>query len=319
MDVDLRGYCTWRIGGTASEVIFPRSPREFSETVGSLNDQGRAFHVLGRGSNVLFSKDGVAEPLIYTARIARCALLRELPGEKELFGSTIPEEDKSRCVYVEAGAPISKLTSFTAELGLSGVESLAGIPGSVGGAVAMNAQGFMEALKNDAWLVEVSPNDGGISVVPASKHTMGYRRCGLMGHYVIAVLLRLKPDSPDDTRARVRETIKRKQQMQPLETPSAGCVFLNPAGEYAGALLDRAGMKGKRCGGAVYSDKHANFILNSGGASSDDVLELMVLGKRSVEEAFGRCLVPEIKFIGKFLSETLAFLHQSWEGDDGRQ
>jgi UDP-N-acetylmuramate dehydrogenase len=316
--VDLRGYCTWRIGGTASEIMFPRSPKDFSDLVGSLRAQRRDFHVLGRGSNVLFSSAGVEEPIIYTARIARCSPLSSLPTAIELFKNAIPESDKDRVVYVEAGAPIAKLISLAESHGLSGVECLAGIPGSVGGAVAMNAQGFLEALKDDAWLVEVSPIDGAFSVVLASEHTMGYRQCGLMGSYVIAAMLRLKPDTPNAVRARSQEIIERKQQTQPLDKPSAGCVFRNPEGEHAGSLLDGAGMKGKRCGGAVYSDKHANFILNAGGATSDDVIELMIQGKRAVKEVFRRCLFPEIKFIGNFSGESLAYLNLDTECGDAR-
>lgn len=311
--VDLRGYCTWRIGGTASEIMFPRTPKDFADTIASLSAQERAFHVLGRGSNVLFSSAGVAEPIIYTARIARCSLLSSLPTAIELFKNAIPENDKSRVVYAEAGAAIPKLVSLAEAQGLSGVECLAGIPGSVGGAVAMNAQGFLDKLQDDTWLVEVSPIDGAFSVVLASEHTIGYRQYGLMGNYVIAALLRLKPDNPDAIRARVQETVERKQQTQPLDKPSAGCVFRNPEGEHAGAMLDGAGMKGKKCGGAVYSTKHANFIINAGGATSDDVIELMTQGKRAVKEVFRRYLIPEIKFIGHFSGEKLAYLNLDTE------
>jgi UDP-N-acetylmuramate dehydrogenase len=316
--VDLRGYCTWRIGGTASEIMFPRSPKGFADLIGSLSAQRRNFHVLGRGSNVLFSSAGVEEPIIYTARIARCSPLSSLPTAVELFKSAIPEKDKARILYVEAGAPIPKLVALAESQGLSGVECLAGIPGSIGGAIAMNAQGVLESLTDDAWLVEVSPIDGAFSVVLASEHTIGYRQCGLMGNYVIAAMLRLKPDAPDAIRARVHDIIERKKQTQPLDKPSAGCVFRNPEGDHAGALLDGAGMKGKRRGGAVYSDKHANFIINTGGATSDDVIELMTVGKRAVKEVFRRCLIPEIKFIGNYPGELLAYLNLDTECGDAR-
>lgn len=306
--VDLRGYCTWRIGGTGLEVRFPRSPNAFAELVASYCVQGRSFYVLGRASNILFSSNGVEEPLIYTANILTCAMVSDLPCAKELLGQAIPEQDHLRVVYIEAGTPIASLTSFCVEHSLSGVECLAGIPGSLGGAVSMNAQSFLEALKDDIWLVVVSHGTGNISVAPASSLPLGYRHCGLDGSYVVAAFLRLIPDSQAEIRKRVDERMERRKRTQPIDKPSAGCVFLNPVGHHAGALLDRAGMKGQRIGGAAYSEMHANFILNCGGAASGDVLELMAMGKRAVMDSFGLCIVPEIKFIGKFNDEALAFL-----------
>jgi UDP-N-acetylmuramate dehydrogenase len=159
--------------------------------------------------------------------------------------------------------------------------------------------------------------DGKVSIQAASELECAYRKCDLAGAYAVAALLFLRRDAPEEVRGRIKQRLDKRSIGQPLEWPSAGCVFRNPPGDYSGALLDRAGMKGLSRGDAVYSDKHANFILNLGNATSGDVLELMVLGKRAVQEAFGRCLVPEIKFIGSFPEETLTYLQQDMESSDG--
>jgi UDP-N-acetylmuramate dehydrogenase len=313
----LRELCTWRIGGVAREIFRPPSPHSFASTLHKLHAQGARFHVLGRCSNVLFSSGGVNEPLVLTSDLAACSMLREHPRAFEMFKGAASDVDAGRLIYVEAGASNAKLLALAGEKGLAGVECLSGVPGSFGGAVAMNAEGILESLGDNIWLSLAHPATGAIRVQPASELAFAYRTCGLEDAYVVAALLRLHSDAPEAVRSRMKQRLDKRSASQPLEWPSAGCVFRNPPDGFAGALLDRAGMKGISRGDAVYSDKHANFILNLGNATSGEVLELMALGKRAVKEAFGRCLMPEVKFIGSFPAETLAFLHQNLEGEDG--
>ena len=194
---------------------------------------------------------------------------------------------------------------------------LTGVPGSFGGAVAMNAESVVELMHENMWLAEISRETGEIGVKPAAECTYDYRYCSVQESILGAVLLRLQPADSDKMRRIVEERSEERARKLPLDWPSAGCVFRNPPRDSAGALLDMAGMKELQRGGAMYSPRHANFIVNTGGATSDDVVELMVSGKRTVWEKFGRSLQPEVKFVGRFDEKALEYLHANLEEDDG--
>jgi UDP-N-acetylmuramate dehydrogenase len=255
--------------------------------------------VLGDGTNLLVRDGGIRGVVINLRgefrRIRRCAF---------------PAGDPGVCVSAMAGTRLAALCRWSARQGLRGMGFAAGIPGTVGGAIAMNAgtaAGSMQAVI-EAVRVLLSPGGRGevqSATVPIQNLDFGYRR--LTWHLdpqvdpplILGGRFRLTPGNPDQISAAARRAKERRRCTQPLGTPSAGCFFKNPPGRpTAGALVERAGLKGHRVGGAQVSEKHANFIVNRGGASADDLIRLMEQVQRTVAERFGVKLEPEVKIVG---------------------
>lgn len=309
--IPLSEHCTWRIGGSANAAFFPESVAELSECVASLTARSEPFIAIGRGSNILFSTEGVDETLVFTTGLECLGLLDEIPQARELFRSALESaDDTGRTIYCEAGVANFRLIAFSLEHALSDVTALTGVPGTFGGAIAMNAESILNVMGKHMWFAEVARSGGQVSVRPATDFSFGYRHSAVQQTVLAAVLLRMQPADAAKMQEFIANRKAARMRNQPLEWPSAGCVFKNPEGDYAGALLDQAGMKGRGIGGAEYSHKHANFIINTGGATSSDVLELMTLGKRTVWDRFRVCLTPEIKFTGRFDSEVLEYIHR---------
>jgi len=309
--IPLSEHCTWRIGGSADAAFFPETVGELSECVTSLNERSQPFTLIGRASNILFSTEGVDETLIFTTGLESLGLPDEIPQARELFKSVLDSADTTRrAVYCEAGVANSKLIAFSLEHSLGDVTALTGVPGTFGGAIAMNAESVLNVMGEHMWFAEVERSGGGIRIRPALDFTFGYRHSSVQQTVLAAILLHMQPADGAKMREFITNRRAARLRGQPLDWPSAGCVFKNPEGDSAGALLDQAGMKGRSIGGAEYSHKHANFIINTGGAASSDVLELMMLGKRAVWERFRVCLTPEIKFIGRFDLALLEYIHR---------
>lgn len=316
--VDLRELSTWRIGGSAASVYFPTDFIELSECARRAREGGGEFFLVGLGSNLLFSTEAVDIPLIVTRRMAGCGAYSEIDAASSAFASVADAAGSpEHLLYVEAGAPNARVIQQCIELGLGDLTCLTGVPGSFGGAIAMNAESVVELMHENLWLAEVSRETGEISVKPATECSFKYRYCSVQESILGAVLLKLHPADSEEMRRIVKERTEQRARKLPLNWPSAGCVFRNPPRDSAGALLDMAGMKEVRRGGAMYSKLHANFIVNAGGATSGDVVELMVLGKRKVWEKFGRNLQPEVKFVGRFNEADLEYLHTNLEEKNG--
>lgn len=316
--VDLRELSTWRIGGSAASVYFPKDLAELSECARIVHESGSEFFLIGLGSNLLFSTEAVDIPLIVTRGMAACGPYSESDTARSVFAPVADAAGSpEHLLYVEAGAPNTRVIQQCIEHGLGDLTCLTGVPGSFGGAVAMNAESVVELMHENLWLAEVNRETGEMSVKPACDHTFEYRYCSVQESILGAVLLRLHPADSEETRRIVKERTEHRARKLPLEWPSAGCVFRNPPRDSAGALLDMACMKEVTRGGAMYSERHANFIVNAGDATSGDVVELMVLGKRTVWEKFGRSLQPEVKFVGRFDEADLEYLHTNLEENDG--
>jgi UDP-N-acetylmuramate dehydrogenase len=189
---------------------------------------------------------------------------------------------------------------FSHKKGLAGLEFLAGIPGTVGGAVAMNAGAWGKSTGDAVTAVEILTGTGERITKSSAELRFGYRKAVLpAGSVVVKARFKGTPDSPEAVGERIRDYLERRKANQPLEYPSAGSVFKNPPDDYAGRLIENAGLKGKRIGGAMISDKHANVIVNVGGASAQDVLALMETARQRVREQTGIDLEPEIKVVGE--------------------
>ncbi len=278
--VKLASLTTWRVGGPAERLFQPADRDDLLRFLALLpEDEPLTF--LGLGSNVLVRDGGVPGTVILTAgRLRRLSL-----------------EDGR--IYVEAGVPCAHLARFCAAHGLSGAEFFAGIPGTMGGALAMNAGAFGGETWD--WVEEVETVDrfGCLRRRIRQDYAVGYRWVqGPVGEYFLAAWLRFEPGNGDVSKRRVRELLNRRSQTQPLGWPSAGSVFKNPPGDKAGRLIEACGLKGKQIGGARISDRHANFILNVAGAKAADIEALIQLAQAEVKSRFGIELAPEVKILG---------------------
>jgi len=282
----LRRHVSFRIGGPADVLLIPRSTEELRRAAGYLFARGIPFTVLGAGSNVLISDRGIRGVVIKVG--------------KGLDRVTF----KGGLVVAEAGAGLPHLAREAAARGLAGLEFAAGIPGSVGGAVVMNAGAHGHAMEEIVRAVRVVTSEGEQVLAPP---LLGYAyRTSVLQRGSVVVLeatLHLEPSTPEVVRARTEEWLRRRGETQPIGPPSSGCVFRNPPGDHAGRLIDAAGAKGLTVGGARVSEIHANYILNTGSATAADVVGLMDKVSRVVMEKFGVTLEPEIKLLGEFGTE----------------
>ncbi|MBI4583379.1 MAG: UDP-N-acetylmuramate dehydrogenase [Planctomycetes bacterium] len=261
MGVLLRDRTSIGIGGTAERFYTPESVDEMRQVLKHLRAQGLEPFILGGGCNTLFPDRPFSRPILAT---------------EKLRGLSVREPR----LYVEAGVRLDTLIRVAIESGLSGLEMFIGIPGTVGGAVTMNAGGGPGGGDEFGTLVRtlycLHPETSELVSMPGSQIEWGYRSARLDGLVVAAAELELAPGDTPALRQLAREFMHRKAAVQPLTSSSAGCIFKNPPGFTAGKLIDEAGLKGERIGGAVVSTRHGNFIINEGGkASSGDILALI--------------------------------------------
>jgi len=279
----LARHVSFRIGGPADVLVLPPTLASLDAVVAWLYGEGVPFVVLGRGSNVLIADRGIRGVVIKTGR-----------GQEGVV------YDGSR-LRAECGASLPHLSRKTAERGLAGLEFAAGIPGSVGGAVVMNAGAHGHSMAELVRSARVR-TPGGQTVWTAGDLRFRYRHSRLQDEpgVVLDCELELQPASAEATVARLEEWLRTRAESQPLGPPSSGCIFRNPDGDYAGRLIEAAGTKGLRVGGAIVSDRHANYILNTGGATARDVLALIDLVRGRVHDHAGADLATEIKMLGDF-------------------
>jgi UDP-N-acetylmuramate dehydrogenase len=261
---------TWyRLGGPADYFIRPKTAEDLKEVVRRCNENHIPMHVMGRGSNLLVSDEGI-----------RGAVIR-LDGEE--FGRT---EFEGEQVTAWAGADLSKLVFDCVEKGLSGIEALTGIPGSVGGAVRMNAGGRFGDIGSVIEAVTLMDIQGSVFEKRKPELIFDYRAVNIRARFILSTQMKLTPGDPERIMRTVKESWIYKKNTQPLDTRNCGCVFKNPPEGAAGALIDRAGLKGFQIGGAVVSEKHANFIVAKDGCTSRDVMQLIDAVRQRVRERF---------------------------------
>lgn len=278
----LKALTTFRIGGPAEILVSPQGLEELRRFVLLFREHGVPVRVIGAGSNILCSDAGVRGAVLK---------LDAAPFRRVSVRGTR--------VRAGAGVPLQALLQRCCREGLSGMEFLAGIPGTVGGALAMNcgvsATGGYRSIGDSVESVRLMGRDGNVAAVPKEKISFAYRHSGLGRGIIIEGCFSLKRSSPGRVRAALEEWRARRAG-QEYAFPSAGCVFRNPAqGVSAGRLIDECGLKGHTIGGARVSEKHANFIVNTGTATCSDVLKLMCLVRRRVKLCCGMTLTPEIK------------------------
>ncbi|MBO4854639.1 MAG: UDP-N-acetylmuramate dehydrogenase [Oscillospiraceae bacterium] len=281
-DESLAKYSSFRIGGCARRMAFPTSEEQTVHLVDLARRCDIRPVVLGSGTNVLFADEGLDRLVICTRELRHLASY----GENGIAAG--------------AGVPLAQLAVFAQQHALSGLEFAHGIPGSVGGAVCMNAGAYGGEIKDVlAEATLLFPGEG-VRHVDAADLQLGYRRSlitDLPEAIVLSAVFTLEQGDKAAIRERMTELMERRKTSQPLEYPSAGSTFKRPAGYYAGPLIEQAGLKGLCVGGAQVSEKHAGFIVNRGGATCRDVLELMERVRQTVQEQSGVMLEPEVKVI----------------------
>lgn len=276
----MSAHTTFRTGGPADFFVTPDSVEAACGVTALCRERELPIYVMGRGSNLLVADEGLR------------GVVMQL-GSK-LGGTEVTGEGHIRA---QAGAMNSLVARTALDAGLSGFEFAAGIPGTIGGAAIMNAGAYDGELKNVATGVTCLTTAGDIIDVPASETGWGYR-CSKMaddGSIVLAVDLQLSPGDPDEIRAHMAELARRRAEKQPLDLPSAGSTFKRPPGHFAGKLIQDAGMQGHAVGGAQVSTKHAGFVVNTGGATASDIMQVIEDVQAAVLAQFGVELEPEIR------------------------
>ncbi|MEJ5358266.1 MAG: UDP-N-acetylmuramate dehydrogenase [Desulfobacterales bacterium] len=282
-DYPLAPHTSYGIGGPTALWVAPQRETDLPPILRAVREAGLPLFVLGRGSNVLVSDRGWPGVTLHVG---------EAVGGMHFAGLE---------VEAQAGCALHRLVLAAAERGLAGLEPLAGIPGGVGGALQMNAGAFGREIADLVVAVRGFTLEGEPFEAGRSRLSFGYRASpGLEGILIAAARLRLEPGPCDLLRRRVAEVLEMRARRQPLEFPSCGSVFKRPAGYYAGALIEEAGLKGERVGGAQVSPKHAGFIVNRGGATASDVYRLIRRIEERVFERFGVRLEREVRLVGDF-------------------
>lgn len=264
-DEPLAGHSWFGVGGPATYFIEPRTIDELSEVARRCRENEVPMHTLGAGSNLLVDDAGV-----------KGAVIRMRQGE---FAET---EIDSATVRARSGADMGRLVLRCVREGLSGLEGLTGIPGSIGGCVRMNAGGAFGDIGNAVESVDVMTESGEVFTRHRGELAFAYRSTNITARFIIGAEFTLTTDDPHRILRQVKQIWMYKKNTQPLAQRNAGCVFKNPRGLSAGALIDRAGLKGKRVGGAMVSEKHANFIITEPGATASDVLKLINIVRETV-------------------------------------
>ena len=284
----LAPHTTFRIGGAARFWLTPKNTAQLREMLALCRAHGVRRYLLGNGSNTLFSDEGFDGAVIDLRGIDAPAVCETQP-------------DGTAVLTVSAGSTLGRLCAEAQSRGLTGLEFACGIPGTVGGAVYMNAGAYDGEMAKVVTSVRVMDREGKISELKASELAFAYRHTALQnsGLIVTSVTCVLQPDEADAIAAKMADFSQRRISKQPLELPSAGSMFKRPPGYFAGTLIDQTGLKGYTVGGAQVSTKHAGFVVNVGGATAQDVLQLISDVQSKVFAAHGVRLEPEVLVLGE--------------------
>ena len=280
----MRNHTTWRIGGPADRLVQPESTEELQQAIQEAQKAGEPYYVIGGGSNLLVSDEGIAGTVI------------------QLGGSLTGLQISENSIIAEAGVPLPFLARKAAEHGLSGLEFAAGIPGSVGGAVVMNAGAYQGQISNVIEQVICCDASGQLITLHAADCGFAYRNSRFKNNrelVIVSVKMNLQPGRKEDIMEQMQKNTASRNAKQPVEYPNAGSIFKNPPGDAAGRLIELIGAKGWRQGDAKVSEKHSNFIVNIGSASCQDVLQLVDRVKQAVYQETGVLLEEEILFLGR--------------------
>lgn len=298
-DAPIGTEMTWyRVGGRADVLARPRSVEALCNLMRRSHESGITLRVLGSGANLLVADEGVDGVVVHLDH----QVFREVSTiHRHRVHRAGVEGRAGDAMRVMAGKSLEQLVMSSATQGLSGIECMAGVPATIGGAIRMNAGGKYGCIGDAVVAVGCINVKGDLVVHEGSDVSFEYRRCSIIDPIILWAELGLTPDDPAKTHAKVKEIFAYKKQSQPMAANSAGCVFRNPPGRdgsgrlvSAGQLIDRAGLKGYSIGGATISERHANFFTADPGTSADDIIALIDHSARVVAEQLGYELVREV-------------------------
>lgn len=280
LDEPMSRHTSFRIGGPAGAYVEPEDLESLQQLMAQARKAKIPVFVMG-GTNLLVRDGGIPGIVVRLVKLDRI---------KELEGGVL---------YGEAGAGMPRVLKYATQRGLTGLEFAAGIPGTLGGAVVMNAGTRMGEMKDVVQKVLMVTHTGDLLELASHEAGFDYRRSRLPQGIVVGAWLGLRPGKKADIESTVKQWLHKRKETQPVEMPNAGCVFKNPGGEPAGRLIESLGLKGAHKGDAQISTKHANFIVNRGRATAGDVLELIRMVGKTVEEKLGVTLELEVKIVGR--------------------
>ena len=277
-------HTTFRVGGPADYFVTPQSVEEIRGILAVCRKENVPYYIVGNGSNLLVGDGGFRGVVL------------------QIFKKMNDVRVEGERVTAQAGVLLSKVASAAYNASLTGLEFAAGIPGTLGGAVRMNAGAYGGEMKDVLKEVTVMSDAGEILTLPAEKLEMGYRTSVVKtkGYLVLGAVIVLEHGNQESIKARMKELTEQRVSKQPLEFPSAGSTFKRPKGYFAGKLIMDAGLRGYQTGGAQVSEKHCGFVINKDNATAADVCRLIRDVQDRVKEQFGVTLEPEVKFLGKF-------------------
>ena len=284
LEEPMKRHTTFRIGGPAEVFVMPGNLEEVQRILEICRTEDLPYFILGNGSNLLVSDRGYRGVVIQLDRNF---------GEVKVEGTEI---------HASAGALLSTIAVAARRASLTGFEFAGGIPGTLGGAVVMNAGAYGGEMKDVLRKVMVMDQSGKVFEIPAEELQMGYRTSIIKtaGYIVLGAVLSLKEGNLEEIKMLTRKLSEQRTSKQPLEYPSAGSTFKRPEGYFAGKLIMDSGLRGYRVGGAQVSEKHCGFVINTGDATAEDVCSLMKHVTEIVYAKFGVTLEPEVKFLGEF-------------------
>ena len=280
-DVSLSNHSTFKIGGNADYIAYPKSETALCALIDYLHEEKIKYSVIGNGSNLLFSDEGFKGVIVVTTKLKKI-------------------RKNHNTIYAESGVNLSSLSLYACKHGLSGLEFAYGIPGSVGGAVYMNAGAYNGEIKEV--LLKSAYFDPEISKrfeLYNAGHKFGYRTSFYNdnSNVILSAVFELKPKDSQEIREKMDGFMEARKEKQPLDYPSAGSTFKRCEGHYTAKMIDEAGLKGFSVGGAMVSPKHAGFVINTGSATAKDVKELICIIKSRIKEKFDVDIQEEIKYI----------------------
>ena len=289
----MSAHTTFRTGGPAAYYFIPADEFEAAGLIRYFYNNSIPYYVIGNGSNLLVSDEGFEGAIIDLGK-----------NDGTSFTMLGVDDERKDGILFDCGAGclLSAIGSYALKFSATGFEALGGIPGCVGGACIMNAGAFGSEIKDVILEARVITKSGELRTLHEDEMSFGYRTSSLLeeGYTVARASFLLKKGDPAEIEARMKELTARRKEKQPLEYPSAGSTFKRPEGDFAGRLIEEAGLRGYRHGGAMVSEKHCGFIINYDHASSRDIYELMEEVRKRVFEHSGVMLEPEVKMLGSF-------------------
>lgn len=282
IDEEMKNHIYFKVGGPADIFLTPKSVEQLAETVKICRENNIPYFIIGNGSNLLVKDGGMRGVVIALTKLNKI-------------------QSKGNFIKADAGVLLKDVSDKAVENSLTGFEFACGIPGSVGGAVFMNAGAYGGEIKNVILEAEVMDNEGNIIVLSKDELELGYRTSKVMKEnlIVISAIFQLELGEKEVIESRVEELTRKREEKQPLEYPSAGSTFKRPEGYFAGKLIQDAGLKGYSIGGAAVSEKHSGFVINKNGATAKDILDLIKYVQQEVHKQFGVELHTEVRILGE--------------------